>query len=281
MKKKIGVCLVTVFAVACLLATTAFAAPSGNQTTNGAVNLRLGPSTDFGIVAVIPAGAQVNVTQSDDGSGWSYVKYSSTEGWLATRFLGAAPAPSTPAAATGVYTTTANVNLRSGPGTDYAIYCVLPTNAQITVDSYGNGWAHCTYNNYVGYVSTGYIKGLDGGNSTSGSDSGITINGVSVGGSAAASGAGSTAGGNAWYNGCNYANVYDYKFYKSHHKDLVSVLGDSPDALIQHFVNYGMSEGRQAIASFNVYTYRDDHPDLQSRFGDDLRSYYLYACGLI
>ena len=48
----------------------------------------------------------------------------------------------------------------------------------------------------------------------------------------------------------------------------------------QHIVTYGMSEGRQAINSFNVYTYRSQHPDLEQRFGDNLRMYYLYACGL-
>ena len=49
----------------------------------------------------------------------------------------------------------------------------------------------------------------------------------------------------------------------------------------QHFVNYGMAEGRQGRASFNVYTYRDEHPELWEKFGDNLRGYYLWACCLL
>ena len=35
-----------------------------------------------------------------------------------------------------------------------------------------------------------------------------------------------------------------------------------------------------AFGSFNVYTYRDEHPELWEKFGDNLRGYYLWACGI-
>ena len=56
--------------------------------------------------------------------------------------------------------------------------------------------------------------------------------------------------------------------------------GNDANAYLQHFVNYGMAEGRQGRASFNVYTYRDEHPELWEKFGDNLRGYYLWACGI-
>ena len=59
-----------------------------------------------------------------------------------------------------------------------------------------------------------------------------------------------------------------------------AAFGNDANAYLQHFVNYGMAEGRQGRASFNVYTYRDEHPELWEKFGDNLRGYYLWACGI-
>ena len=90
---------------------------------------------------------------------------------------------------------------------------------------------------------------------------------------------GSTAG-TSWYGGHDYSNVYDYSYYRSQNADLRAAFGNDANAYLQHFVNYGMAEGRQGRASFNVYTYRDEHPELWEKFGDNLRGYYLWACGI-
>ena len=66
-------------------------------------------------------------------------------------------------------------------------------------------------------------------------------------------------------------NFYNY---------ITAAFGNDANAYLQHFVNYGMAEGRQGRASFNVYTYRDEHPELWEKFGDNLRGYYLWACGI-
>ena len=93
------------------------------------------------------------------------------------------------------------------------------------------------------------------------------------------SSSGSTAG-TSWYGGHDYSNVYDYSYYRSQNADLRAAFGNDANAYLQHFVNYGMAEGRQGRASFNVYTYRDEHPELWEKFGDNLRGYYLWACGI-
>ena len=59
-----------------------------------------------------------------------------------------------------------------------------------------------------------------------------------------------------------------------------AAFGNDANAYLKHFVDYGMAEGRQGRASFNVYTYRDEHPELWEKFGDNLRGYYLWACGI-
>ena len=76
------------------------------------------------------------------------------------------------------------------------------------------------------------------------------------------------------YNGIDYSAVFDYDYYTKKYPDVVKVLGNNPDAVLAHFVNYGMREGRQGNADFNVYSYAYKYPDLRSAFGNDLPSYY-------
>lgn len=78
------------------------------------------------------------------------------------------------------------------------------------------------------------------------------------------------------YNGIDYSAVYDYNYYINTYDDLRRAFGNDDAAVLKHFVDYGMNEGRQAKAEFNVYAYRDNNPDLQNAFGNDLKSYYLH-----
>lgn len=78
------------------------------------------------------------------------------------------------------------------------------------------------------------------------------------------------------YNGTNYSAVYDYSYYNSKYSDLKSAFkGDDID-LLAHFVNNGMSEGRQASKKFNVQVYKNNYTDLQQAFGNDLKLYYMH-----
>ena len=78
-----------------------------------------------------------------------------------------------------------------------------------------------------------------------------------------------------------YAPVFDASYYAKNNKDLKIAFGNDENALFQHFLNYGMSEGRQASAEFNVKSYRNAYADLRQAFGNDLKSYYLHYmnCG--
>ena len=78
------------------------------------------------------------------------------------------------------------------------------------------------------------------------------------------------------YNGTNYSAVYDYSYYNSKYSDLKSAFkGDDID-LLAHFVNNGMSEGRQASKKFNVQVYKNNYTDLRLAFGNDLKLYYMH-----
>lgn len=89
---------------------------------------------------------------------------------------------------------------------------------------------------------------------------------------------GSTAYVNALtvYNGVDYALVYDYNYYINKYPDIKAAFNGDERATLQHFVQYGMREGRQAKASFNVGIYKKNYSDLRSAFGNYLPSYYTH-----
>ena len=71
------------------------------------------------------------------------------------------------------------------------------------------------------------------------------------------------------------SSVFDASFYAAAHPDL-AFCGGSPVALLRHFLEKGMREGRRACESFDPEVYRDRYPDLKQAFGKDLTSYYLH-----
>ena len=79
------------------------------------------------------------------------------------------------------------------------------------------------------------------------------------------------------YGGVDYSAVYNYAYYYSNHADLQSAFGPyDDDALLRHFVSFGMNEGRRACSTFIVQVYRSNYPDLLAAFGNNLRAYYLH-----
>ncbi|MCR5143840.1 MAG: hypothetical protein K6B67_00865 [Lachnospiraceae bacterium] len=78
------------------------------------------------------------------------------------------------------------------------------------------------------------------------------------------------------YNGIDYSAVYDMHYYLAHNKDVANVYGDDDVALLRHFVNNGMKEGRQAVSTFNVISYKNLYPDLRGAYGNNLPAYYLH-----
>ena len=86
-----------------------------------------------------------------------------------------------------------------------------------------------------------------------------------------------------------YSLVFDPDYYVMKYEDLRDavekqvLLGNIPNRaknrawwLYQHFLKYGMAEGRQGVDTFNVHEYRAKYKDLQEAFGDDPRAYYYH-----
>ena len=53
--------------------------------------------------------------------------------------------------------TTANLNLRAGPGTHYPVKKVIPAGAAIDVHSCGHSWCYTTWVGRQGYVNHDYL----------------------------------------------------------------------------------------------------------------------------
>lgn len=78
------------------------------------------------------------------------------------------------------------------------------------------------------------------------------------------------------YDGVDYSTVYNLDFYKSHYPDLKKAYGNDSSRYLEHFVKFGMSEGRQAKEEFNVWVYQYLYKDLREAYGDKLPRYYRH-----
>lgn len=75
----------------------------------------------------------------------------------------------------------------------------------------------------------------------------------------------------------DYSIVFDANYYYTAYADLQSAIGNDRNALLQHFIAYGMQEGRRGNAEFDVKAYMENNPDLVQAFGsEDFKSYYLH-----
>lgn len=78
------------------------------------------------------------------------------------------------------------------------------------------------------------------------------------------------------YNGTNFAPVFNARYYYNMNPDLQSAFGYDESALLNHFINFGLYEGRLGSDSFNVNAYRFNNDDLYSVYGDDLMGYCMH-----
>ena len=78
------------------------------------------------------------------------------------------------------------------------------------------------------------------------------------------------------YEDMDYSAIYDYEYYAAHNPDVIAAMGSDEEAVLMHFVKYGMEEGRRGNADFNVKSYKARYEDLQEAYGDDWKAYYLH-----
>jgi len=122
--------------------------------TTANLNMRTGPGTSYQVILVIPKGAEVAVL--DSSSSWYKVSYGGKTGYVSSTYLsGTQTAP----AELPVRYTTANLNMRTGPGTSYQVIVVIPKGAAVSVIDSSSSWYKVSYGGKTGYVSSTYLSG--------------------------------------------------------------------------------------------------------------------------
>ena len=80
------------------------------------------------------------------------------------------------------------------------------------------------------------------------------------------------------FKNVDYSDVFKPTYYSRMYPDVVAVYGKTYKKLFEHFLNFGMKEGRQAYAGFNPIEYKKRYKDLRNAFGNDLTLYYKHYC---
>lgn len=139
-------------------------APAADETvtryTTANLNVRKGQSTSTAILGVLPRGSEVTGAYRGE---WFQVSYNGQTAFVHTDYLRkgeAAPAAQAESNATGdeAMTTTAYLNVRTGPSTQNRILGVLTPGTTVEGSSEG-GWFKITYAGQTAYASKAYLTG--------------------------------------------------------------------------------------------------------------------------
>ncbi len=161
------IALTTLGAGGLVIASVATATQSMTATTW--VNMRSGPSSSNPVVTVlapqqaVTASGQVSggwyeVTTDKGQSGWVYQNYLKATEAPSTPSTPDAPADKTPPAASGSATTTAAVNVRSGPGTSHPVVAVAAKGTTLpTTGKTSGGWTQVIHAGQARWISTSYL----------------------------------------------------------------------------------------------------------------------------
>jgi uncharacterized protein YgiM (DUF1202 family) len=146
-----------------MLVTGASATSIGGGTTKTGVNFRTGASTSSSVIATIPAGTTVIVT--DGGGGWYRAVYNGTEGYLSGDYVTFDWAMNG-SFGTGTVTAT-SVNLRNGAGLNSGVIGSVNTGATMKIVGVNHNWYKVEYNGQTAYISSDYVKVSGGSGSAS------------------------------------------------------------------------------------------------------------------
>ena len=72
----------------------------------------------------------------------------------------------------------------------------------------------------------------------------------------------------------DYSAVFDADYYLKNNPDVAKWANNDKEKALQHFINYGMAEGRRGNEAFDVQSYYNEYPDLRAAFGTDIVRYY-------
>jgi len=71
-------------------------------------------------------------------------------------------------------------------------------------------------------------------------------------------------------------DIFDAELYAKLNPDVVAVVGKSREALLNHYLTYGINENRKGSNLIDIASYKALNPDLAAIFGDDWNKYVAH-----
>ena len=167
LRKKGTALLLSALLLASALPLAAYAEEVSAKTTEY-VNFRSGPGTNYSSQGIIASGTTITVTDTSN-SEWYAVRLSNgSTGYIYAEYISMSTGGSTSNGEERSAKTTAYVNFRSGPGTNYSSKGVIASGTSITVTDTSNAqwYAVRLSNGSTGYIFAEYIS-LSGSNTPS------------------------------------------------------------------------------------------------------------------
>ena len=133
-------------------------------TASSAVNLRTGPGTNYGAKGRVQPGSRVKVLNTEDDWIRVTVQETGATGWIKANAIGSASSASSGSAAEPSvqevrHVTAGQLNVRSGPGSGYALAGTLDYGTALRVRGSSGNWLKVTaYNGVTGWVSSAYTE---------------------------------------------------------------------------------------------------------------------------
>lgn len=135
------------------------------------VNVRSGPGIAFGVVDQLQAEEPVNKGDCNEDRSWCYVRHDGENGWVAAVFLTTnnpnqptpPPQDDDPASSENDFRATTQLNIRTGPSTDYAIVDRLERNEEVkrgqcTTDG---EWCYVNHDGADGWVAARFLEAIE------------------------------------------------------------------------------------------------------------------------
>ena len=121
--------------------------------TATALNVRSGPATTYSVIGQVLQGNDIKIV--DKTGNWLKVNYKNTTGYVSGAYVSSIYNE----AKTEGYVIACNtLNVRSGPGTEYARKGSLVNGTKVHIISTSLGWSKIIYNGNYAYVSASYLS---------------------------------------------------------------------------------------------------------------------------
>ena len=159
LRKKGTALLLSALLLASALPLAAYAEEVSAKTTEY-VNFRSGPGTNYSSQGIIASGTTITVTDTSN-SEWYAVRLSNgSTGYIYAAYISVSTGGSTSSGEERSAKTTAYVNFRSGPGTNYSSKGVIALGTTVTVTDTNNSewYAVRLSNGSTGYIFAQYLK---------------------------------------------------------------------------------------------------------------------------